>query len=419
MSNEINIQEVMRTKKTWKKEFNSLYDYFKESIGEDNECFEKTVDLRLMDGSLVRMGLNNYLSNLIMWRPSIKFKIPITLDMIFETSNIRSNNISDYINTRYVRPMRCSVDLKTLNIEPAIIIEHAKKIVEDFGLIMGLSYNMKTISDLRDEYEELDEIFNSNIPEGLQPIEIEEYGVKQRKKLISILEKSNTSFKPFLRSGAAFKDGQFQELLATVCNKPDLEGNTMPVPINTNLGIKGLDTPGHYLLDAKGGRKALVFNKKYTGKSGYFSRKLNLLASNIRISKSHVHDCHTNQYLKFEIKSKESLKRIEGKYYKMVPEKKYIRSIKFDDEWLIGKTVLLRSASKCKCKDGICEICFGELAKIIGELNAGIIAGSIISERFTQNILSSKRVISITTYKKMTTLKFFNCWKSLISKSAA
>ena len=71
----------------------------------------------------------------------------------------------------------------------------------------------------------------------------------------------------------------------------------MPVPINTNLGIQGLKTPGDYLLDGKGGRKALVFNKKYTDNSGYFSRKLNLLASNIRLSRSHVHDCHTKEYL--------------------------------------------------------------------------------------------------------------------------
>ena len=38
------------------------------------------------------MRLNNYLTNLIMWRPAIKFKIPITLDMIFETSNIKAGN---------------------------------------------------------------------------------------------------------------------------------------------------------------------------------------------------------------------------------------------------------------------------------------------------------------------------------------
>lgn len=265
---EINIRKVMKSKKTWKEEFESLYDYFKESIGEDNECFKKTVNVRLMDGSLVEMGLNNYLTNLIMWRPAIKFKIPITLDMIFETSNIKAGNISDYINNKYVRPLRNFVDLEDLNTEPAAVIEYAKRIEEDFGLIMGLSFNVMTLDKLRRDNERINDIFNTKIPDGLQSAEIEEYGLKKRKELISILSESDTAFKPFLNSGAAFKEGQFQELLAVVGNKPDLDGNTMPVPINTNLGVQGLKTPGDYLLDAKGGRKALVFNKKYTGNSG-------------------------------------------------------------------------------------------------------------------------------------------------------
>ena len=201
---EINIRKVMKSKKTWKEEFESLYDYFKESIGEDNECFKKTVNVRLMDGSLVEMGLNNYLTNLIMWRPAIKFKIPITLDMIFETSNIKAGNISNYINDKYVRPLRNFVDLEDLNTEPATVIEYAKRIEEDFGLIMGLSFNVMTLDKLRRDNERINDIFNTKIPDGLQSAEIEEYGLKKRKELISILSESDTAFKPFLNSGAAF-----------------------------------------------------------------------------------------------------------------------------------------------------------------------------------------------------------------------
>lgn len=266
MSKEILISEVMKNKKSWKKEFNSIYDYFKRSIGEDNQCFKDIVKLRLEDGSLVKMGLNNYLSNLMMWYPSIKFNIPITVDKVFDTSCIKAGNISDYINKVYVRPMRGKVPLKDLNTQCASIIEHAKMIVEDFGDIMGLGYSIITLNNLRKKDKEIDDIFHTEIPEGLQPSEIEEFGLEQRNKLLDKFKTYDTVFKPLLNSGAGFKEGQFQELLAVVGNKPDLEGNTMPVPINTNIGIKGLNTPGHYLLDAKGGRKALVFNKKYTGK---------------------------------------------------------------------------------------------------------------------------------------------------------
>ena len=90
---------------------------------------------------------------------------------------------------------------------------------------------------------------------------------------------------------------------------------------------------------------------------------------------------------------KECLKRIEGKYYKVSPEKKYMRVVKYDDYHLIGRTIYLRSAAKCKCKDGICEVCFGELSEIIRGLNAGILSSSIISSDFTQRILSSKHLL--------------------------
>lgn len=385
---EIIIHDIMKSKKTWKEEYNRIYDYFKMSIGEDNECFYTKVLLRLDDDTLVRMGLNNYLTNLMMWIPAIKLKIPITIDMIFDTSCIRSGGIKQFIDDKYVRPYRNITDLKTMNVEPAKIIEHAKCIVEDFGLIMGLSYSMYTINKIRKENKKIDKLIHSSLPDGLQPSEIEEFCNNLKKELIKEFSNTDSVFKPLLDSGAGFKDGQFLELLGLVGNKPDLEGNTLTVPINTNIGIKGLDNPGHYLLDAKGGRKALVFNKKFTGSSGYFSRKLNLLASDLRISKSHVKDCHTKEYLKFYVSNKDALSRIEGKYYKIIPEKKYLRAVKITDEHLIGKTILIRSASKCKCKDGICETCFGELSKVINDLNAGIIAGSIISSQLTQRLLS-------------------------------
>lgn len=260
----IKVCNVLKSKKHWKKEFNRVYDYFKKNIGEDG-CFEKMVHLKLEDDSEILISVNAYLSNLALWRPCIRYKIAVTLDMVMDTSNLTSDQIKDYLDNKYIRNLRSKVNLDKLNIECAVVIEKCKKIVEDFGLILGITYNIYTINQLR-KNPEIDDLMHTSIPKGLQPNEIEEYCIKRRNRLMELLGKSDTCFAALINSGEGFKPGQFQEFFVVIGNKPSLEGTTLPVPINTNIMVKGLDSPSHYLLDAKAGRKALIFNKKYTGR---------------------------------------------------------------------------------------------------------------------------------------------------------
>lgn len=392
----VKLEQVLKNKKNWKNEFNRVYQYFKDNIGEEG-CFEKTIDIELFDGAEVRMGMNNYLSNLAVWRPSIRYKIPITVDRIFDTACPTADQIKDYLDNCYIRPLRSKVNLDKLNEECASVIEKCKKIVEDFGLIMCITYNIYTINQLRKANPIVDEILHTSIPKGMQPHEIEKFASERTDILIRELSKTESAFAPLLKSEEGFKRGQFQELLVTIANKPSLAGSTMPVPIDTNIMVKGLDTPAHYTLDAKGGRKALIFNKKFTGLSGYFSRKLSLLTMDIVINDTD--DCHTDQYEEFHVDCKETLRRLEGKFYKSILSKKYIRMITPKDIHLIGTTIYMRSATKCACKTGICRTCYGDLAKIVEEVNAGIIAATTISSRFTQNILSSKHLLATKSSK--------------------
>lgn len=379
----IRIANIMNSKKSWKSEFNRVYDYFKQNIGEEG-CFEKKVKLELEDGAQIRMSINAYLSNLALWRPAIRYKIPITLDMVLDTSNLTGDQIKDYLDNNYIRPLRLRYDLRKLNIECATVIEKCKKITEDFGLILGITYNIFTMNELRRDPEVRD-LMNTSIPEGLQPNEIEDYASSRSKRLMEIMGKSNTGFAPMINSRVGFKAGQFQEFFVVVGNKPDLDGNTLPVPINTNIMVKGLDTPAHYTIDAKGGRKALIFNKKFTGSAGYLARKMILLTMNINVSKT-LQDCGTKQFVKVYVEDKDVLARLEGKYYQSVLSKKYYRAVKANDYFLIGQTIYMRSVTKCKGdhKGHICRTCYGELSKIIEDVNAGIIASSTISSRFTQ-----------------------------------
>ena len=94
----------------------------------------------------------------------------------------------------------------------------------------------------------------------MQPKEIEDFSKEKYSEFKEIISKSDTGFAPLLKSGAGFNDGQARESFVVVGNKPALDGTTLPVPINTNLFIGGLNTPAHYMIDAFAGRKALILD---------------------------------------------------------------------------------------------------------------------------------------------------------------
>ena len=122
---------------------------------------------------------------------------------------------------------------------------------------------------------------------------------------------------------------------------------------------------------------------------GYFSRKLNLLTIDTQLNPERNSDCGTKRYLKYHIDDKESLLRIEGTYYKSRPTSIFEQCVKFDDDFLIGKDIYMRSPIFCK-DERICSKCYGKLANNNRNVNIGVIGSTIISSRFTQNNLSAK-----------------------------
>lgn len=394
---EVCAKDILKNKSTWKSEFNERYEYLKKYFGE-KKCFKTMYRVKISDGNVL-MNLSEYIVNLIMWRPMIRYKIQPSMNTLFDTTCIKQSTISDYINSVYVRPLRSKVDINKLNLEIAKIIEGLKKIEEDFGLIIGVTFNYYQIIQLIKKNPRVRELITTEIPEGMQPKEIEVYLKGRRDELIEILKKSDTGFGPLLRSGVGINPNQLQELMVAVGNKPDLTGKTYPVPINTNLMFKGLDNPTHYIIDASAGHKALIMNKKFTGSSGYFSRKLNLLNLDTALD-SEESDCHTDRYLEVYIEDLDILKRYEGRYYKSKKESKILKVIKFNDTHLVGRKIYVRSPIYCQGHNGkICKKCYGELYNNNKEINIGVLAGTIITSRFTQNILSSKHSLMTNSQK--------------------
>ena len=71
-----------------------------------------------------------------------------------------------------------------------------------------------------------------------------------------------------LRVKTGVKSKQLSEFAISEGLKPDLTGQTIPVPIQNSTLIRGADTPSYHYIDAMSSRKSLVMNKKTMGKAG-------------------------------------------------------------------------------------------------------------------------------------------------------
>ena len=384
----IDIQVVLRNNKSWKKEFNKVFTKITKNF-EKEELWNKRIEVyNPVDNCTISLLYADYYVNLIMWRPSIKLGRQFSNDMIFDCSIISTGAIKRYLDDIYIRPYRVTTDSKIMNIEMSKVIEGLKTVCEEFGLLLGISFNLYELSKLAAENAEFNDLINTNLPYGLQPIEVETYASDRNIRAMEILKKSTTGFAPMLQCGTGINPAQFQEFMVVVGNKPDIDGKVIPKPVNTNLLVGGLKTGGDYYIDAQGGNKALIMNKRQTGKAGYFSKKSSLLTMAVHISE--VDKCSTKKLLEFLVDDRETFGRLEGLNFSMYPDGRGMRYVSATDINLIGKTIYIRSPLTCALTDGVCKTCYGELWRNNMGIHAGIFAATHITSRFTQNVLSVK-----------------------------
>jgi len=134
-----------------------------------------------------------------------------------------------------------------------------------------------------------------------------------------------------------------------------------------------------------------------------------LLVSSINLSKT-VESCNSVHPIKIELSSKEHLIRMRGRYYRTMYSRNY-QLLKGDEYNLINKTIFIKSPATCACKDGICKMCYGDLSYINKDITIGAFAGTKITEPVSQNILSSKHLLTTKSQKiefNEEFYKFFN-----------
>jgi hypothetical protein len=236
--------------------------------------------------------------------------------------------------------------------------------------------NIKEMISLSSQIQDLAIKIPSNIELG--------YLINQGliKKCLENFGKTESTLYNLFKSGSRFSEKQLSRSCINIGFVADGENKIVPLAFNTNL-LKGL-TEHEFFESASGTRKGISDKSRATPASGYLERSLAMGLSVIEIAEE---DCHSPTFLTTKIISKRHIKTLIGKWFKRDVFKDW-EIVTKNNDLEVGDIIYLRSPIFCTTPNlKICRKCWGE--KVLKTKYLGILAGQILSERFTQLSLRS------------------------------
>ena len=346
------------------------------------------------------LPLRMFIINTILWYPFCKLNDIDFIDERFVLSDYNTiPDIEEYINKNLIKVLRDNhVHPSVTNMAISEVLYNLRKVSEDYSLIIGLDFSIPMFIELYENNSEIREIMECTFPETAQPHEIEQQLAAYEKRFISIVEQEpNNPLAVALRAHTGIKHKQLAEFAISEGLKPDLNGQTIPIPIQNSTLIKGTDKPSTQYIDGTAARKSLVMNKKVMGNAGHFGKKTLMATRTLHMSQE-ITDCGSKHLVAYDIKTKAHLKKLAGKWYKIDPSDEEYELLTAYDTDLIGTTIYVRSAVTCALHDPncVCARCVGETASTNADIADGI--GAFESEEITkvvnQNILSAKHLLT-------------------------
>ena len=348
------------------------------------------------------LPLRLFIINTILWYPFVELHGMNVLDesfIIFNPEVLPS--IENYLNDNLISILsEYHVKSSKMNYAISEVLFNLRNISNDYSIILGLDFSIPMFTKLYSENDRIREIMECHFEDNAQPHEIEqELGVLEKEFINIITGMKDNHLGIALRAQTGIKHKQLTEFAISEGLKPDISGRTIPIPIQSSTLIGGTNTPSAQYIDAAAARKSLIMNKKVMGTAGHFGKTVLMSARTLSMS-NEVSDCGTKHLVAYDVLNKTILKKLTGKFYKLTDdpdeELKLLNSKK--DKDLIGKTIYVRSAATCACKNPhhVCAKCVGMTAVINADISDGISAfeSEEITKVVNQNILSAKHLLS-------------------------
>ena len=365
------------------------------------------------DEEIKFMSFRNFIINLIMWRPQFCLdKANLDEHLILDDitlSKISPSIIKRYFDHQYIEkynryiPDMPYLGLDEINGTLSEILGETNFLIRTttskFSNFFGLSADIETFMQMAKENPKIDELMHFRLDESMQPAEMEQVLDESMDTFVKEVKKTKfNKMTPLLAAESGLNMKQVRDMTINCGLKPDIDGRTFPVPINTNfLAEGGLTTLIQYYLDAVIGRKAAIINNEYMGKTGHMLIMVAINSADIKLSKTCM-DCGSVNPIPIEVKDKKHLQKLDGRRYRFRGERNYHILRSDIDTNLIGETLEFRSPITCSCKDGVCRECYGDLYYANVDLeSAGAFSAIIVMNPVVQGILSAKHHQSTNT----------------------
>lgn len=271
-------------------------------------------------------------------------------------------------------------------IDKKLLSKILNKIYDDYSLKKAI----ETVNNLNEHSFKMTSIcpVSFNIDDLIVPQEI----IKQKKKTLNeniapeeFTEKLNnlsneylnilgnkSGIKQIIDSGAKGKPTDFGVLMLAKGPIVDIEGNvSKPILTGQTDGYNGEE---YYTLAGES-RRALYIRGIGTADPGELARDVTYANANTEINKD---DCNVKRYLEIKI-TPLIFKTIQGRYF-MNDKTGKVTKITSKNTGIINEKIKLRSPLYCKDKNGICKICYGNLAKKLDTKHIGFLAGQVINK---------------------------------------
>lgn len=401
------------TKEEFEQAGETFYEFMKRGFGEP-EIETGFIQVRFEeDGDHHPIQLNHLIVHMFMWQAIVDVDgvHALNKDHFINTPDISSKMIKTFLDEKVIKPYRKSVSNKKLNKVTHDVNYRLGRISKDFNLLMGLSIDIEQsflFPSIRDE--RFDQILRTKIDQDAQINDNENMLEDLTNEMLNMIKNDPENLiSPIVRSGTGIKAGQFKEFAVNGGYKPDLNGNTIPSPVNSNLIVDGLNSTTNIYVDSMGGLKAAVANSTEMGKSGHIARLIILLASVVRLGNED--DCGTRFGVKYKVETRAHLKKFVGRNYRLMNGREY-NVITGEENDLIGKEIYVRSPITCLGgHDGytLCKTCYGELHHVNSDLySVGAYGATKNAEPVSQSILSTKHLLSTDSYRISFSNPIFN-----------
>lgn len=386
------LDDVLSSKTTYTMIYQDLIDIMKHGF-EKKEVRHKLIRFKIHrdDNKYYSLMIPNFISNMILWKAFMDIGRQDILDetYIFNFRPFVMQQMVDYINDK-ILPIHPG-DFYSLNKTVDEIWYAVISISYAFTPLMGMGISNYDIMEMEERNPELTTLINEDIDENMQPKEIEDSLNTRIRKIVDIIinDEGYNNFKPLYSAGNILNMNQSKEIWARIGTKADIEGHTIPSPINTNFLVGGLNKASYAFINALSGRRAAILSKNEMSDPGAFSKRLNWICTPASFLRKDYEECNSNRPVMYNIRDAQYLKCLNGRYYYDNGKLKKVDYKK--DTHLIGQILPFRDPCTCNSKEGICHICYGDLFDINSDLfSVGSLAATKTGEPLGQSVLSTK-----------------------------